>query len=55
MALQAAAAPTLPGNLLTSVMEVGVACVEQTGSGDTAMVSSLVIEPTWLANIYDGQ
>ena len=55
MALQTAAATKLPGNLQTSVTEVGVACVELPGSGDSAVVSSLVIEPMWLGNVYDGQ
>ena len=47
MALQTAAAPKLPGNLQTYVGELGVAGVEQPGSGDSAVVSSLVIEPMW--------
>ena len=47
MALQTAAAPKLPGNLQTCVGELGVAGVEQPGSGDSAVVSSLVIEPMW--------
>ena len=55
MALQIAAAPKLPGNLQTCVDELGVACVKQPGSGDSAVVSSLVIELTWLGNVYDGQ
>ena len=38
MALQTAAAPKLPGNLQTCVDELGVACVEQPGSGDSAVV-----------------
>ena len=45
MALQTAAATKLPGNLQTSVTEVGVACVEQPGLGDYAVVLLLVIEP----------
>ena len=55
MALQTAATMKLPGNLETSVTEVGVACVEQPGSGDSAVVSLLVVEPTWLGNVCDGQ
>ena len=55
MALQTAAAWKLPGTLQTCVDRLGVACVEQPGSGDSAVVSSLVIEPTWLGNIYDRQ
>ena len=55
MALEAAAAPKLPGNLQICVDELGVAGVEQPGSGDSTVVSSLVIEPTWLGNVYDGQ
>ena len=55
MILQTVAATKLPGNLQTSVAELGVACVEQPGSGDSAVVSSLVIEPTWLGNVYNGQ
>ena len=55
MALQTAAAPKLPGNLQTYVDELGVAGVEQPGSGDSAVVSSFVIEPTWLDNVHDGQ
>ena len=35
-------------------MELGVAGVEQPGSGDFAVVSLLVMEPTWLGNVYDG-
>ena len=55
MALQTAAAPKLPGDLQTCVDELGVAGVEQPGSGDSAAASSLVIEPKWLGNVYDGQ
>ena len=55
MALQTAAAPTLPGNSQTYIDELGIAGVEQPGSGDSAVVSSLVIEPTWLDNVYNGQ
>ena len=55
MALQTAAATNLPGNLQTSVTKPGVAGVEQPGSGDSAVISSLVIELTWLGNVYDGQ
>ena len=55
MALQTAAAPTLPGNSQTYVDELGIAGVEQPGSGDYAVVSLLVIKPTWLGNIYDRQ
>ena len=55
MALQTAAALELPGNLQTCVDELGVACVKQPGLGDSAVVSSLVIEPMWLGNVYDGQ
>ena len=46
MALQTAAATKLPGNLQTSILEVGVACVEHPGLRNSAVVSSLVIEPT---------
>ena len=35
--------------------KICVACVEQPGSGDFAVASSLVIEPMWLGNVYDGQ
>ena len=45
----------LPGNLQTCVDELGVACVQQPGLGDSAVISLLVIEPTWLGNFYDGQ
>ena len=45
----------LLGNLQTCVDEQSIACVKHPGSGDSAVVSSLVIEPTWLSNIYDGQ
>ena len=55
MALQTAAATRLPGNLQTCVDDLGVACVEQPGLGDSAVVLSLVIEPTWLGNVYNGQ
>ena len=55
MALQTAAAPKLLGNLQTCVDELGVAGIEQPGLGDYAVASSLVIEPTWLGNVYDGQ
>ena len=55
MALQTAAAPKLPGNLQTYVDELGVIGVEQPGSGDSSVVLSLVIEPMWLGNAYDGQ
>ena len=55
MALQTAAAPKLPGNLQTYVDEPGVAGVEQSGLGDSAVVLLLVIELTWLGNVYDGQ
>ena len=55
MALQTAAASKLPGNLQTCVDELGVAGVKQPGSVDSAVVSSLVIEPMWLGNVYDGQ
>ena len=55
MAEQSAAVPELPGNLQTCVDELGVACVKQPGLGDSAVVSSLVIKPTWLGNVYDGQ
>ena len=54
-ALQTAAATKLHGNLQTSVAELGVTCVEQPGLGDYAVVSSLVIEPTWLGNVYGKQ
>ena len=54
MALQTAAAPKLPGNLQTCVDELGIAGVKQPGLGDSAVVSSLVIESTWLGNVYDG-
>ena len=54
MALQTAAATKLPGNLQTQVV-LGVACAEQLGLGDSAVVSSLVIELTWLGNVYNGQ
>ena len=55
MALQTAAAMALPGNLQTSVAELGVTCVEQPGLGDSAVASSLVLVPMWLGNVYDGQ
>ena len=55
MALRTAAAPKLPGNLETCVDEIGVAGVEQPGLGDSAVALLLVIEPTWLGNVYDGQ
>ena len=55
IALQTAAAPKLPGNLQTCVNELGVTGVEQPGSGDSAVVSSLVIEPSLLGNVYDDQ
>ena len=55
MALQTAAATKLPGNLQTSIVEVKLARVKQPGLGDSAVVSLLVIEPTWLDNVYDGQ
>ena len=51
IALQTAAATKLPGNLQTSVAEVGVARVEQPELGDSTVVSPLVIEPTWLGNV----
>ena len=41
--------------LQTCVDEIIVACVKQPGSGDSAVVSSLVIKPTWLGSVYDGQ
>ena len=53
-ALQTAAATKLPGNVQTSVIGLGVACVAQPGLWDSAVVSSLVIELTWLGSIYDG-
>ena len=43
MALQTATVTKLPGTLQTSVAEVGVACVEQPKSGDSTVVSSLLI------------
>ena len=55
MAWQSAAASKLPGNLQTCVDKLGVACVKQPGSGDSTVVLSFVIEPTWLGNVYDGQ
>ena len=55
MALQTIAARKLPRNLQTCVDELGVAGVKQPGWGDSTVVSSLVIEPTWLGNVYDGQ
>ena len=55
MALQTAAAPKMPGTLQTCIDELGVASVEHPGSGDSTVVSLLVIEPTWLGNVYDGQ
>ena len=55
MVLQTAAAPKLPGNSQTAVATADVACTEHPGSGDSAVVLSLVIEPTWLGNVYDGQ
>ena len=55
MALQTAAAPKLPGNLQTCVDELGVAGVEQPGLGNSAVVLLLVIESTWLGNVYNGQ
>ena len=45
----------LPGNLQTCADEQDIACVKQPGSGDSAVVSSFVIEPMWLGNVYDGQ
>ena len=55
MALQTAAAPKLPGNLQTCVAKLGVAGVEQPELGDSAVVSLLAIEPTWLGNVYGEQ
>ena len=55
MVLQIAAATKLPGNLQTSIVEVGVAGVGQPELGDSTVVSSLVIEPTWLGSVYNGQ
>ena len=55
MALQTADAPKLPGNLQTYVDDLGIAGVEQPGLGDSAVISSLVIELIWLGNVYDGQ
>ena len=55
MALQTAAATKLPGNLQTSIAEVKVARGGQPESGDSAVVSPIVIKPTWLGNVYDGQ
>ena len=55
MALQTAAAPKLPGNLQTCVDELGVAGIEHPGSENSDVVSLLVIEPTRLGNVYDGQ
>ena len=55
MALQTAAAAKLHGNLQTSITKVGVTCVKHPGSGDSAVVSLLVMEPMWLGNVYDGQ
>ena len=54
-ALQTAAVLKLPGNLQTSIAEVDVACVEQPKSGDSTVVSLLIIEPTWLRFVYDRQ
>ena len=54
MALQTAAAPKMPGSLQTCIDELRVAGVEQPGLGDSTVVS-LVIEPTWLGNVYNGQ
>ena len=54
MALQTAAATKLSGNLETSIEEVDVACVEQPELGDSTILSSLVLEPTWLGNVYNG-
>ena len=45
----------LPGNLQTCVSEQGIASVKQPESGGSAVVSSFVIEPMWLGNVYDGQ
>ena len=53
MALQTAAATKLPGTLQTSVMEVGIKCIEQPELGDSIVVSLLVIDPTWLGNVYN--
>ena len=53
MALQTAFAMKLPGNVQTSVTEVGVACVEQPEPGDSAVVMLLVIELMWLGNVYN--
>ena len=39
----------------TCVSEQGIACVKQPKPGGSSVVSSLVIEPTWLGNVYDGQ
>ena len=55
MALKIAAASKLPGNWQTCIDELGVAAVEQPESGDSAVVLSLVIELTWLGNVYNGQ
>ena len=55
MALQTAAATKLSGTLQTSVLELDVASVEQPGSGDSAVISSLIIEPMWLGNDYNRQ
>ena len=55
IALQSATVTKLPGNLQTYVDELGVAGIEQPGSGDSTVVSSLVIEPMWLSNVYDVQ
>ena len=55
MAYQSAAVTELPGNLQTCVSEQGITRVKQPESGGSAVVLLLVIEPTWLGNVYDGQ
>ena len=54
-ALQTAAATKLPDSPSTDVNCAHVSRVEQPELGGSAVVSSLVIEPTWLGNVYDGQ
>ena len=55
MALQFAPAMEWSANVQTAVANVAVVCTEQPGSGDSVVVSLLVIELTWLGIVYDGQ
>ena len=54
-ALQTVAAMQLPGNVQSANANVGIARAEKPELGGSTGVSLIVIEPTWLGNVYNRQ